>query len=54
VDVEGCERLSVHGGLLDVAWFCVCASWGTNVLLVVVVGESASALGDRRFCVEGV
>ena len=24
VDVEGCGRLSVHDGLLDVAWFCVC------------------------------
>ncbi len=21
MDVEGCGRLSVHGGLLDVAWF---------------------------------
>jgi hypothetical protein len=24
VDVVGCGRLSVHDGLLDVAWFCVC------------------------------
>jgi hypothetical protein len=23
VDVEGCGRLSVHDGLMDVAWFCV-------------------------------
>ena len=23
VDVEGCGRLRVHDGLLDVAWFCV-------------------------------
>ncbi len=22
--VEGCGRLSVHDGLLDLAWFCVC------------------------------
>ena len=44
---------------IDVAWFCVCASWavqwrGMNVHFAVVVGESASALGDRRVCVEGV
>jgi hypothetical protein len=37
----------------------VCASWvvrwrGMNVSWVVVVGESASALGDRRVCVEVV
>ncbi len=37
---------------------CFCASWavrrrGMNVPFVVV-GESASALGDRRVCVEGV
>ncbi len=24
MDVEGCGRLSVHDGLLGVAWFCVC------------------------------
>ena len=24
MEVEGCGRLSVHDGLLDVAWFCVC------------------------------
>ncbi len=48
MDVEGCGRLSVHDGLLDVAWF----RWrGMNVSWVVVVGESASALGDRRVCV---
>ena len=49
----------VHDGFLDVAWFCVCASWavqwrGMNVRFAVVVGESASALGDRRVCVEVV
>ncbi len=22
--VDGCGRLSVHDGLLDFAWFCVC------------------------------
>ena len=28
VDDEGCERLSVHDGLLDVAWFlCVQVGW---------------------------
>ncbi len=53
-----CWRLSVHDGLLDVACF-LCASWvvrwrgGINVILVVV-GESANALGDRRVCVEVV
>ncbi len=60
MDVEGCGRLSVHNCLLDVVCFCVCAScvvrWrGMNVSWVVV-GESASAsaLGDRRVCVEVV
>jgi hypothetical protein len=28
--------------------------WGVNVSWVVEVGESASALGDRRVCVEVV
>jgi hypothetical protein len=37
----------------------VCASWvvrwrGINVSFVLVVGASASALGDRRVCVEVV
>ena len=37
---------------IDVAWFCVCASWAVQrwgriyVLFVVVVGESASSLGE--------
>ena len=41
-------------GVLNVAWFCVCASravqrWGRiNVLFVVVVGESASSLGETE------
>ena len=41
-------------GVLDVAWFCVCASWAVqrwgriNVLFVVVVGESASSLGETE------
>ncbi len=30
MDVEGCGRLSVHGGLLGVAWFCVCAGWAVQ------------------------
>ncbi len=55
-DVEGCRRSSLHDGLLGVAWFSVCASWavqmqGMNVRFVVVIGESASAKGDRRVCV---
>jgi hypothetical protein len=55
IDVEGYERLSVHNGSL---WF-VCASWvvrwrGMNVSWVMVVGESAIALEDRRVCVEVV
>jgi hypothetical protein len=29
VDVEGCGRLSVHDGLLEVAWFCVCKLGGS-------------------------
>jgi hypothetical protein len=29
VDIEGCGRLSVHDGLLNVAWFCVCKLGGS-------------------------
>ncbi len=29
MDVEGCRRLSVHDGLLDIAWFCVCKLGGS-------------------------
>ena len=59
MDVEGCGRVSVHDGLLDVAWFCVCKLGGSlagemNVSFAVVVGASANALGDRRVCVEVV
>jgi hypothetical protein len=59
VDVEGCGRLSVHDGSLDVLWFCVCKLWWfvggeVKVSFVVVVGASASALGYRRVCVEVV
>jgi hypothetical protein len=59
VDVEGCGRLTIHAGLLGVAWFCVCKLGGSlvgemNVSWVVVVDASASALGDRRVCVEVV
>jgi hypothetical protein len=32
VDVEGCGRLSVHDGLLEVAWFCVCRLGGGSLL----------------------
>ncbi len=28
MDGEECERLGVHDGLLDVAWFCVCKLGG--------------------------
>ncbi len=56
MDVEGCGRLSVHDGLLDVAWFRVCKLGGSlagemNGSWVVVVGERASALGDIQVCV---
>jgi hypothetical protein len=54
-DLEGCGRLSIHDGLLDVAWF---TSWVVRWLGMnasgVVVGESTSALGERRVCVEVV
>ncbi len=30
VDVEGCERLSVHDGLLDIAWFRVWKLGGSS------------------------
>ncbi len=33
----------------QVGWFVL---WRMNVSFVVVVGESVSVLGDRRFCVE--
>ena len=56
VYVEGCGRWSLHDGLLDVAWFCVCKLGGSLVggmnVGWVVVGESASALGDRRVLCE--
>ena len=41
-------------GVLDVAWFCVCASWAVQrwgriyVLFVVVVGDSASPMGETE------
>ena len=59
MNVEGCGRLSVYDGLLDVAWCCVCKLGGSlagemNVSFVVAVGASASALGDRSVCVEVV
>ena len=65
MDVEGCRRLSVHDGFLEVGWFCVCTLGGSlaremNVSFVVVVCASASAsalgdrLGDRIICVEVV
>ena len=44
--------------LVRFAWFCVCKLGGSLVGRMnvgwVVVGESASALGDRRVCVEVV
>jgi hypothetical protein len=39
------------------AWFCMCKLSGSLVggeSKLVVVGESASALGDRRVCVKVV
>ena len=49
----------VHDGFLDVAWFCVCKLGGSlagemNVSWVLMVGGSASALGDRSVSVEVV
>ncbi len=57
MDVEGRGRLSVNDGLLDGGF--VCASWVVrwremNVSWVMVVAESASALGDSRVCMEFV
>ncbi len=48
-----------EGDEVDVPWYCVCNLGGTlaggvNVSWVVVAGESASALVDRRVCVEVV
>ena len=59
MDVEGWRRLSAHDSLSDVAWFCVCKlggslAGGMNVSWVLMVGGSASALGDRSVCVEVV
>ncbi len=52
-DVENCRRLSVHDGLLDVAWFCMCKFGGSlagelNVSFVVVLGGSASYVGRQK------
>jgi hypothetical protein len=57
VDVE--ERLRVHDCLLNVAWFCMRKLMGSlagemNVSFVMVVGACASALEDKRVCVEVV
>ena len=54
MDVEGCRRLSVHAGVLHIACGFVRTSWvvlwrGMDVRWVVI-GESESALGDRRVC----
>ncbi len=55
MDVEERGRFSVNDASLDVAWFCACKLGGSlagemNVSFVA----SASALGDRRICVEVV
>jgi hypothetical protein len=48
-------KSSVHDSLLDVAWFCVCKLGSSmHASFVMVAGESASALGDRRVCVKVV
>ncbi len=54
MDVEGCRRLSVHAGVLHIACGFVRTSWvvlwrGMDVRWIVI-GESESALGDRRVC----
>jgi hypothetical protein len=56
VDVEGCGRLSVHDGVLDVAWFCVSKLGGSLAgdECKTGGGVGASLLGDRRVCVEVV
>jgi hypothetical protein len=55
VDVKGCGRLSVHDVVYWTLHCFVCAQvsavqrWGRlNVLFVVVVGESASSLGETE------
>ena len=55
MDVEGCGRLSVHDVVHWTLRGCVCVQvgrfkrWGgMNVLFVVVVGESASFLGETE------
>jgi hypothetical protein len=54
-DVEACGRLRAHDGLLDVARFTrLLVRWRGMSVSGVVVGESTSALGDRRVCVEVV
>jgi hypothetical protein len=54
VDVEGCGRLILHDGLLGMAWFCVSKLSGSLAMECNFCGSSASALGDRRVCMEVV
>ncbi len=58
VEFEGRGALSVHDGLLDLAWFCVCKLGGSlaedECNFVLVVNESGSALGEKRVCAEVV
>jgi hypothetical protein len=44
VDVERCGRLSVHDGLLNVAWFCARKSGGS------LVGDACTLYDGLRKC----
>ena len=59
MDVERCGRLSVHDGLGDVAWFCVCKlGWfvggGSEYKFCGGGWCKCEWLGYRRVCVEVV
>ncbi len=55
MDGEGSGRLSVHGGLLDVAWFRVCklgcsSAWEMNVSWMMIVGFVWKSSDSRVTC----
>ncbi len=58
MDAEGCGRLSVYDGLMDVTLFCVCmldCSLAAEMnASLIVVGAGASGPGDRWDCAEVV
>ncbi len=51
VDVERCGRLSVHDGLGDVAWFCVCKLGGGGWWKCECVGRQKGLIGRCLICV---